>query len=221
MAPPFAYDVAVLKITVAALMTTDWIARALEVPAGVGPGPDSRAVRGRPAARSPSTVGVPVEKGPEGPARDSRATSAAPPLARDYGAWDIEILAEINNAPRLTRDAVRAAGGLLPRRPAPTSSTSAARPACRFPALGDVVRELVADGHARQHRHASTRTRSATAVAAGAELVLSVNGSNIDVAPRSRRHAARASSSCPTSAARSTRSSRASTTLERVGRAAI
>ena len=29
MAPPFAYDVAVLRITVAALMTTPWIARIL------------------------------------------------------------------------------------------------------------------------------------------------------------------------------------------------
>src|SRR5438309_283703 len=34
MAPPFDYHVAVLGITVAALMTTTWIGRALEVPAG-------------------------------------------------------------------------------------------------------------------------------------------------------------------------------------------
>jgi hypothetical protein len=34
MHPPFAAEVAVLKITVAALMTTAWIARFLEVPAG-------------------------------------------------------------------------------------------------------------------------------------------------------------------------------------------
>src|SRR5206468_919893 len=34
MAPAFAYDVAVMKITVAALMTTPWIARFLAVPAG-------------------------------------------------------------------------------------------------------------------------------------------------------------------------------------------
>src|SRR5258706_15711668 len=33
MAPPFAYDVTVLKITVAALMTTEWIARNLDMPA--------------------------------------------------------------------------------------------------------------------------------------------------------------------------------------------
>ena len=35
MAPPFACDVVVLRITVAALMTTTWIARFLEVPPGV------------------------------------------------------------------------------------------------------------------------------------------------------------------------------------------
>src|SRR5215211_3311502 len=35
LAPSFVYDVAVLKITVAALMTTSWIARFLEVPEGI------------------------------------------------------------------------------------------------------------------------------------------------------------------------------------------
>ena len=35
MQPSFACDVAVLKITVAALMTTEWIAQFLTVPAGV------------------------------------------------------------------------------------------------------------------------------------------------------------------------------------------
>src|SRR5256885_16024433 len=34
MAPAFAHEVAVMKITVAALMTTPWIARFLDVPAG-------------------------------------------------------------------------------------------------------------------------------------------------------------------------------------------
>ena len=32
---PFGYDVAVMKITVAALMTPDWIAKRVEVPDGV------------------------------------------------------------------------------------------------------------------------------------------------------------------------------------------
>ena len=37
MAPPFAYDVAVLKITVAALMTTEWIGKRLTVPSATAP----------------------------------------------------------------------------------------------------------------------------------------------------------------------------------------
>ena len=40
MAPPFAYDVAVLGITVAALMTTAWIARHLDRPGQVPEGAD-------------------------------------------------------------------------------------------------------------------------------------------------------------------------------------
>ena len=35
MAPPFEYEIAALGITVAALMTTDWIARHVHVPNGV------------------------------------------------------------------------------------------------------------------------------------------------------------------------------------------
>src|SRR3954451_10521606 len=34
---PFDYDVAVMKITVAALMTAEWIARRLQVPPGIPP----------------------------------------------------------------------------------------------------------------------------------------------------------------------------------------
>ena len=51
-------------------------------------------------------IGVPVAKGPADLGRD-------PPLLRSiferpgYGAWDIEILAEINNVPRLQREDIR------------------------------------------------------------------------------------------------------------------
>ena len=106
MAPPFDYDVAVLRITVAALMTTAWIARHLEdrdVPAGTDliliPG----LCEGEPQQIG-EKLGVRVEKGPkdlrEIPGYFGRAAAA-----RHYGAWDIEIVAEINNAPRLTRAA--------------------------------------------------------------------------------------------------------------------
>src|SRR5688572_2146101 len=104
---PFADEVAVMKITVAALMTTEWIARSLRVPDGTDlvllPG----LCEGDPETLA-AAVGVPVQKGPkdlrEIPQHFGRAA-----LARDYGAWDIEILAEINNAPRLSREAIRSA----------------------------------------------------------------------------------------------------------------
>src|SRR6266542_6405315 len=64
MAPPFACDVTVLGITVAALMTTSWIARSLELPADTDlvliPGlceGDTRAISDK--------LGVSVEKGPK------------------------------------------------------------------------------------------------------------------------------------------------------------
>ena len=64
---------------------------------------------------------------------------------------------------------------------APTSSTSGARRGSRFPALGEVVRELTGAGM-RVSVDTFDVAEIRTAVAAGAELVLSVNGSNIDVA---------------------------------------
>ena len=77
-------------------------------------------------------LGVRVEKGPkdlrEIPQYFGRAAAA-----RDYGAWDIEILAEINNAPRLTREAHSRRRPSRSAPPVPTSSTSAARRVCRFP----------------------------------------------------------------------------------------
>jgi dihydropteroate synthase-like protein len=101
---PFDYDVAVMKITVAALMTTDWIARFLEVPDAVTrimiPGMcegdvDVLAER----------FGIPAEKGPADlkalPAWFGQADARA-----DYGARDIRVFAEINHVPRLGRDRV-------------------------------------------------------------------------------------------------------------------
>src|SRR5438309_458963 len=98
-------EVAVMKITVAALMTTPWIARFLEVPAGTDLVLIPRLCEGDPTVIA-QRVGVPVEKGPKDlrqiPEYFWRAA-----LARDYGGYDIEIVAEVNNAPRLARQAIR------------------------------------------------------------------------------------------------------------------
>jgi dihydropteroate synthase-like protein len=177
MAPPFAYDVAVLKITVAALMTTEWIARALDVPRGV----DLVLIPGLcegDAAAIAEKAGVAVEKGPtdlrEIPVHFGRAAVAA-----DYGAWDIEILAEINNVPRLKPAAVREAAAYFRASGADVIDIGCT-PGLPFPELGTIVRGLVSDGM-RVSIDSFDAAEIGEAVEAGAELVLSVNGSNIDV----------------------------------------
>lgn len=178
MAPPFACEIAALRITVAALMTTSWIARHLDVPEGTDLVLIPGLCEGDPRVIS-DKAGVPVEKGPkdlrEIPLHFGRASAA-----RDYGAWDIEIVAEINNAPRLTREAVRAEAAYFRASGADVIDVGCT-PGLAFPGLGEVVRELVAAGM-RVSVDTFEPEEIRTAVAAGAELVLSVNGSNVDVA---------------------------------------
>jgi len=176
---PGGSDVAVLKITVAALMTTSWIARMLE------PRPNIDLVlipglcEGDPKIIE-EAIGVKVEKGPkdlrEIPTYFGRSTSQAA-----YGAWDIEIAAEINNAPRLTRDAIRREAERY-RAAGADIIDLGCTPGLPFPALADVVRELVGAG-LRVSIDSLDPAEIRTAVAAGAELVLSINGSNVDVVP--------------------------------------
>ena len=88
MAPPLAYDVAVLRITVAALMTTEWIARFVTVPAETDLVVIPGLCEGDPAVVSAAHGGVLVEKGP----RDLREIPrhfGRQVAAREYGAYDI------------------------------------------------------------------------------------------------------------------------------------
>jgi len=178
MAPPFAYDIAALNITVAALMTTSWIAEHLASADGADllmiPGlceGDARVIGEK--------LGVAVEKGPkdlrELPRHFGRAAAAG-----DYGAWDIEILAEINNAPKLSREEVRAAAEYFHASGADVIDIGCT-PGLAFPALGDTVRDLVAAG-LRVSVDTFDPGEVRAAVSAGAELVLSVNQSNLGVA---------------------------------------
>ena len=178
MSPPFQYDIAVLKITVAALMTTSWIAKSLEAPPGVDlvmiPGlceGDTGVIAEK--------LGVDVEKGPKD-LRDIPRHFGRAAEAREYGAWDIEIVAEINNAPRLTREAIRREAARY-RASGADIIDIGCTPGLPFPALAAVVTELVEAGM-RVSVDSLDPSEITTAVEAGAELVLSVNGSNIDVA---------------------------------------
>jgi len=178
MQPPFEFDIAVLKITVAALMTTSWIARFLQVPPGVEliliPG----LCEGEPSVIS-ERVGVRVEKGPkdlrEIPRYFGQAATAA-----SYGDYSIEILAEINNAPKLSRRDIRSAAEYF-RSSGADIIDIGCTPGAPFPELAPVIRELREAGM-RVSIDSFEPQEILTAAEAGAELVLSVNRSNLDVA---------------------------------------
>jgi dihydropteroate synthase len=187
MNPPFGYDIATLRITVAALMTTPWIAKFLPVPDGTElillPG----LVEGDPAVLA-DRFGIPVEKGPKD-LREIPEYFGHAAIARDYGAYDIEILAEINNAPRRTREEIRREAEYY-RASGADLIDLGCTPGVPFPALGEVVRELREAG-LRVSVDSFDPEEIATAVAAGAELVLSINGSNLGVVPALRGTGAR------------------------------
>ncbi|MEZ0335437.1 MAG: DUF6513 domain-containing protein, partial [Gemmatimonadales bacterium] len=178
MRPDFQAEVAVMKITVAALMTTPWIARFLEVPPGTDlvliPGlceGDVGILRER--------FGVQAAKGPKD-LREIPSYFGHVAAALDYGAYSIEILAEINNAPKMSREAVRAAADYFRASGADVIDLGCT-PGVPFPGLHDTVSDLRAAGF-RISIDSFDPAEIRTAVAAGAELVLSVNGSNLEVA---------------------------------------
>jgi dihydropteroate synthase-like protein len=175
----FEFDIAVLPITVVSLATTPWIARHLVVSPGVDrvilPGlcrGEVEAVRG--------VAGVAVERGPNDLRDLPDFFQAARAPRADYGGYDITLLAEINHAPRLglaelltAARAYRAAGADV--------IDLGCDPGSTWAAAGDAVRALRDEG-LRVSIDSFNPIEVAAAVRAGAELVLSVNGSNVDAA---------------------------------------
>ena len=178
MAPPFEVEVAVLRITVAALMTTPWIARHLEVP----PGTDLVLIPGLcegEVSVLAARFNVAVEKGPKD-LREIPRYFGQKPVALEYGGYSIEILAEINNAPKLAPEAVRSAAEYF-RASGADLIDLGCTPGVPFPGLADTVQELRGAGM-RVSIDSFDPEEIRRAVEAGAELVLSVNRSNLEVA---------------------------------------
>ena len=171
----FDYTVQVMNITVAALMTTTWIARRLEVPAGTTRVIIPGGCRGPLEACAEATA-VPVERGPEDLRRlDEFFGQQARDLA-DYGRFDIEIIAEINHAPRLGRDQLLAEARRLRTEGADRIDVGC-DPGSTWQGVGDAVRMLVDEGFAVSI-DSFDPVEVAAAVKAGASLVLSVNSGN-------------------------------------------
>ncbi len=172
----FEAEVVVLPITVAALLTTDWIARHLSPPEKIErillPG----YCRGElDAVRAPE--GVRVERGPKDLRDLPEYFGKAREKSADFGLYDIEILAEINHAASLTRDNILD----LARRYRDNGAEVidlGCDPGETWAGVGDAVKALRDDGQ-RVSIDSFNDDEVRAALAAGAELVLSVNGSNV------------------------------------------
>jgi dihydropteroate synthase-like protein len=171
----FEAEVAVLPISVAALMTPAWVARHLTVPEAT----DRVILPGH--CRGDLTpveqaAGVPVELGPEDLRDLPRHLGGEGPSLEGYGGYDIEILAEINHAPRLSTADLVAAAERYQSEGADVVDLGCV-PGVRWRGVGDAVRHLK-DRGISVSIDTFDPDEVAEAVAAGAELVLSVNATN-------------------------------------------
>ena len=176
----FDYSIQVMPITVAALMTPGWIAARLEIPDQatkiIVPGH----CRGDLSPLHKKTD-LPIEQGPKDLRRLAEHFGQTADRS-DYGNWDIEIIAEINHAPQLsieqiieTANALKADGATLIDVGCDPNST--------WEMVGQCISALQSEGH-RCSIDSLNPMEIAPAVAAGAELVLSVNSSNRQHAPQ-------------------------------------
>lgn len=183
LAPKAAFEpfVAVLPITVAALMTTNWIARHLPA---LPPHLDRVILPGYCRGEVDEVsraVGAPAVLGPKD-LRDLPEFFGTRSAPRDYGRFDIEILAEINHAPRRSLDAIVAEARRYREHGADLIDLGC-DPGPTWGGVADTVRTLRADGF-RVSIDSFNADEVGAALAAGAELVLSVNGTNVEHARR-------------------------------------
>ncbi|MBC8356469.1 MAG: dihydropteroate synthase [Planctomycetes bacterium] len=175
----FDYSVDVLPITVAALMTPRWIADRIRMPSKatrvVVPGyceGDLQEIEAR--------VDALVSRGPKDLRRLPEFFGGRQHLKDEIGAYDIEILAEINHAPRMSLEAILAEANQLQDAGADLIDVGC-EPGDPWLGVSDCVKALRDVGH-RVSIDSLNPIEIEPAVRAGAELVLSVNSTNRDAA---------------------------------------
>ena len=175
----FAYSIGVMPITVAALMTPDWISKRLQFSSDVTkiilPGYCQGDL-----TQLEQQAGVPLVVGP----RDLRALpqffGSRQNHDADYGQRSIEILAEINFAPRLSHHELLTMALRLAADGADVIDLGC-EPGTLWTSIGGAVGRLREAG-LRVSVDSFNPREIGPAVEAGAELVLSVNASNRDAA---------------------------------------
>ncbi len=170
----FRWTVQVLPITVAALMTPNWIAKRIVIPEGTAkiilPGycdGDLSPIE--------SVTWIPLIVGPKDLRQLPRffGQKQDPPSLND---WDIDIIAEINHAPRMKLAEIIALAESY-RADGATLIDVGCEPNSQWNGVADCVKALKDHGH-RISIDSLNPKEIAPAVAAGAELVLSVNATN-------------------------------------------
>jgi dihydropteroate synthase-like protein len=173
----FEYEISVLGISVAALMHVEWVKRKLVVPEGI-----TRIILpgwcGGDLSLLSAQLGVPCTLGPKElfdlPEFFGRG-GRPPPSLVDYS---IEILAEINHAPRLSaEDLLRQANAY--RQSGADVIDLGCIPGESWAAVAETVKILRAEGF-RVSIDSFEQSEVESAVEAGAELVLSCNGTNVN-----------------------------------------
>ncbi len=172
----FDADVRVLGISVAALMHVDWVRRKLTIDERY----DRVILPGWCQGDLESLTahfGVPFALGPKD-IRDLPLTFGHTEQPVDLSQSDIEILAEINHAPRLSDAAILRMAQHYAESGADVIDLGTI-PGESWARVSDVTRLLVGEGF-RVSIDSFDQAEVEAAVSAGAELVLSCNGSNID-----------------------------------------
>ncbi len=172
----FDYTVAVLPITVAALATTPWIVRHLNVAETF----DRIVLPGLCQGELNVFAALPVERGPKDLSGlpDYFDAKNTPPA--DYGKFDISILAEINHAPQLSLDDI-----LRKARKASADGADiidlGCNPGGTWEAIGATVKAM-RDTGLRVSIDTMNPREAELGARAGAELILSVNHANREAA---------------------------------------
>src|ERR671915_198642 len=180
---PFDYEIAVMKITVAALMTADWIARFLEPPEAITKIMIPGLCEGD-ADILAERFGIPAEKGPADLKRLPSWFGQADARA-GYGPRDIRVFAEINHVPRLSRDRTLELAGYYRDAGADVIDLGLSLGSRWLEEGPAVIADLRERGFALS---IDTMDPEEILMAdeAGVDYVLSLNGSNRDLAERLR-----------------------------------
>jgi dihydropteroate synthase-like protein len=180
MEPDFEYEVAVLSISVAALMNTRWIAQQLADAQGCRQVMISGWCQGN-LSTIEESLGVPVIRGPKD-LKDLPVFFGRERVREGYGEYRVKILAEIVEAYRMPWEGVlaraeyyRASGADIIDLGCPVQG--------EFPGLAEVVAGLKEHGFVVSLDTFDHET-ILRADEAGLDLLLSINSTNMDLAPR-------------------------------------